>query len=299
MAARRPARRAARACPSARSAPRRWSANSPCGSPPTCPPAPARRQAAARPWASCSRPSRSWRTATARRPSATCKRVGTPTLVADQVYHARRRARRSRRPTGARSTCRRCPGAFRSTAASAQRRARRRAARPSAARPRLARREPGGRGVRRAACRPGGDARQRHPPDRDSPAPARFGSPSTACRRSISGFFERAKRLLTRAGQSPVPRAARSLPRPHARTAGLALERCPRTGIPCRRICSSSWRARPCAAPWKRIAGQAEVLAGEIELGGISDRGGPEALRLLAAVVRLSARDPKAAGGTA
>jgi hypothetical protein len=47
------------------------------------------------------------------------------------------------------------------------------------------------------------------------------------------------------------------------------------------------------------IAGQAEVLAGEIESGGISDRGGPEALRLLAAVVRLSARDPKAAGGTA
>jgi hypothetical protein len=47
------------------------------------------------------------------------------------------------------------------------------------------------------------------------------------------------------------------------------------------------------------IAGQAEVLAGEIESGGIADRGGPEALRLLAAVVRLSARDPRDAGGTA
>ena len=47
------------------------------------------------------------------------------------------------------------------------------------------------------------------------------------------------------------------------------------------------------------IAGQAEALAGEIEAGGIADRGGPEALRLLAAVVRLSARDPKAASGTA
>jgi hypothetical protein len=47
------------------------------------------------------------------------------------------------------------------------------------------------------------------------------------------------------------------------------------------------------------IAGQAEVLAGEIESGGIADRGGPEALRLLAAVVRLSARDPNGASGTA
>jgi hypothetical protein len=47
------------------------------------------------------------------------------------------------------------------------------------------------------------------------------------------------------------------------------------------------------------IAGQAEALAGEIEEGTLADRGGPEALRLLAAVVRLSARDPLAAGGTA
>lgn len=35
------------------------------------------------------------------------------------------------------------------------------------------------------------------------------------------------------------------------------------------------------------IAGQAELLAGEMESGAITDCGGPEALRLLAAVVRL------------
>lgn len=35
------------------------------------------------------------------------------------------------------------------------------------------------------------------------------------------------------------------------------------------------------------IAGQAEILAGEMESGTIADCGGPEALRLLAAVVRL------------
>ncbi len=35
------------------------------------------------------------------------------------------------------------------------------------------------------------------------------------------------------------------------------------------------------------IAGQAELLAGEMENGTIADCGGPEALRLLAAVVRL------------
>jgi len=39
------------------------------------------------------------------------------------------------------------------------------------------------------------------------------------------------------------------------------------------------------------IAGQAEVLAGEMESGTIADRGGPEALRLLAAVVRLRGGD--------
>lgn len=47
------------------------------------------------------------------------------------------------------------------------------------------------------------------------------------------------------------------------------------------------------------IAGQAETLAGEMEEGTLADRGGPEALRLLAAVVRLSARDPKVPCGTA
>lgn len=35
------------------------------------------------------------------------------------------------------------------------------------------------------------------------------------------------------------------------------------------------------------IAEQAELLAIEIETGGLSDRGGPDALRLLAAVVRV------------
>lgn len=40
-----------------------------------------------------------------------------------------------------------------------------------------------------------------------------------------------------------------------------------------------------CAA--ERIAGQAEILASEMESGVIADRGGPDALRLLAAVVRL------------
>jgi hypothetical protein len=39
------------------------------------------------------------------------------------------------------------------------------------------------------------------------------------------------------------------------------------------------------------IAGQAEVLAREMEGGGLTDRGGPDALRLLAAVVRVTDRD--------
>jgi len=47
------------------------------------------------------------------------------------------------------------------------------------------------------------------------------------------------------------------------------------------------------------IACQAEALAGEIEVGGLADRGGPEALRLLAAVVRLSARDTLVPCGSA
>lgn len=36
------------------------------------------------------------------------------------------------------------------------------------------------------------------------------------------------------------------------------------------------------------IAGQAELLAGEIESGQLDDRGGPDALRLLARFVRLT-----------
>jgi hypothetical protein len=39
------------------------------------------------------------------------------------------------------------------------------------------------------------------------------------------------------------------------------------------------------------IAGQAEVLADEMECGNLADRGGPEALRLFAAVVRIGDRD--------
>ncbi len=38
------------------------------------------------------------------------------------------------------------------------------------------------------------------------------------------------------------------------------------------------------------IAGQAEILAGEMENGGLADQGGPDALRLLAAVVRTTGR---------
>lgn len=36
------------------------------------------------------------------------------------------------------------------------------------------------------------------------------------------------------------------------------------------------------------VAGQAETLAKEIELGTLSDRGGPDALRLLAAIVGMA-----------
>ena len=39
------------------------------------------------------------------------------------------------------------------------------------------------------------------------------------------------------------------------------------------------------------IAGQAETLAGEIDRGGLLDRGGAEALRLLAGVVRMTAQE--------
>ena len=39
------------------------------------------------------------------------------------------------------------------------------------------------------------------------------------------------------------------------------------------------------------IAGQAEALSSEIETGAIADRGGPEALRLLATVIRTVGQD--------
>ena len=39
------------------------------------------------------------------------------------------------------------------------------------------------------------------------------------------------------------------------------------------------------------IACQADVLADEIEAGTLADRGGPDALRLLAAIVRVTGRD--------
>jgi hypothetical protein len=39
------------------------------------------------------------------------------------------------------------------------------------------------------------------------------------------------------------------------------------------------------------IAGQAELLAGEMEAGALRDRGGPDALRLLAVVVRRAGQD--------
>ncbi len=47
------------------------------------------------------------------------------------------------------------------------------------------------------------------------------------------------------------------------------------------------------------IAEQAEVMAQEMEAGGLADRGGTDALRLFAAVVRVNARDPLAPMGTA
>jgi hypothetical protein len=55
-----------------------------------------------------------------------------------------------------------------------------------------------------------------------------------------------------------------------------------------------SHEALLCAAD--TIAGQAEILAGEMECGGITDRGGAEALRLLAAVVRVTGRGSFTAG---
>jgi hypothetical protein len=47
------------------------------------------------------------------------------------------------------------------------------------------------------------------------------------------------------------------------------------------------------------IAGQAEVLADEMEAGGLLDRGGPDALRLLASVVRVNGASQLAPAGHA
>jgi hypothetical protein len=47
----------------------------------------------------------------------------------------------------------------------------------------------------------------------------------------------------------------------------------------------------------RMIASQAEVLAHEMECGTLSDRGGPDALRLFAAVVRVSGTDELPAAG--
>jgi len=47
------------------------------------------------------------------------------------------------------------------------------------------------------------------------------------------------------------------------------------------------------------IAGQAEVLAGEMEAGTLADLGGPDALRLLAVVVRGAGRCDQLTAGTA
>jgi hypothetical protein len=47
------------------------------------------------------------------------------------------------------------------------------------------------------------------------------------------------------------------------------------------------------------VAEQADQLAREMEIGGLSDQGGPEALRLLAAVVRGARQDELAIAGHA
>lgn len=47
------------------------------------------------------------------------------------------------------------------------------------------------------------------------------------------------------------------------------------------------------------LASHAELLAEEIESGAITDRGGPDALRLLARITRLTGRDTLAPAGSA
>ena len=47
------------------------------------------------------------------------------------------------------------------------------------------------------------------------------------------------------------------------------------------------------------IASQAEMLAEEMESGNLADRGGPDTLRLFAAVVRVGGKDELAPAGRA
>lgn len=47
------------------------------------------------------------------------------------------------------------------------------------------------------------------------------------------------------------------------------------------------------------IADQAETIAGEMETGSLADRGGPDALRLLAAVVRVNGEEVQGPVGNA
>jgi hypothetical protein len=47
------------------------------------------------------------------------------------------------------------------------------------------------------------------------------------------------------------------------------------------------------------IAGQAEILAEEMECGSLVDQGGPDALRLLAAVVRVNGEESLGVVGNA
>ena len=57
-------------------------------------------------------------------------------------------------------------------------------------------------------------------------------------------------------------------------------------------------RAALCRAA-QTIAVQAEALAGEMDNGGLQDRGGPEALRLLAALIRVTSTQAMPVSGNA
>lgn len=49
----------------------------------------------------------------------------------------------------------------------------------------------------------------------------------------------------------------------------------------------------------ERVAGQAEVLASEMDIGQLADRGGADALRLFAAVMRVTGQGEGATVGHA